>query len=584
MLMRWASVFVLAVIVWPWSAPEQSGRRWLADPELLTTDEQGRQYPHEIVDMDLVNKTAGWAVTRRDLLRFDGRFLHNDQVRTAKGFPAAIDMVSPTSGWVVGTSNLDEYFRSLVPANVYMLRYTGNHRWEDASQVVHKDGSVGPFPGGLTDVVAHADGTAWAVGAWRETQSRDGRERPILLHFDGKDWRDMTPNTWRYGRIDSISMVGPAEGWVAGTLGLPTGQGLDKVRGLIGHLSHGSWSEEALPTFSPPFQIGGVERIIMRDATEGWAVFHPYLVASCAQTGLLHYAGGRWIDASSVVPIQQYIAGMGLIPGTGRGWVSMRWACASPTPWQTGQRMRFDNGTLTPDPGGATLAPAVYALLDDDVQWAAAGGALMRFSDERLPTERQPARRGNGRYFPATGQYVDGPFLQYYEAHGLNLGDGGVSERESLALFGYPLSAPFQEANPETGNLALVQYFERARMEYHPENSEPYKTLLGRLGYRLDYQQPQRQPGCETFPQTRYDLCEPFRAFWHANGGLPVFGLPVTAADNEMSPADYQSYRMQYFERERLEYHPERKGTVYEVQLGRLGAENLRARGYLENN
>ncbi|HEX7102218.1 MAG TPA: peptidoglycan hydrolase, partial [Nitrolancea sp.] len=57
--------------------------------------------------------------------------------------------------------------------------------------------------------------------------------------------------------------------------------------------------------------------------------------------------------------------------------------------------------------------------------------------------------------------------------------DPGVSFRESLALFGYPISEEF--VDPQTGYV--TQYFERAVFEYHPENAgTPYTVLLKRLG------------------------------------------------------------------------------------------------------
>ncbi len=80
-------------------------------------------------------------------------------------------------------------------------------------------------------------------------------------------------------------------------------------------------------------------------------------------------------------------------------------------------------------------------------------------------------------FFAATGHRLGGGFKGYWHTHGLNLGDDGISERESLALFGYPISEEFTD--PATGYT--VQYFERARFEYHPENAEPYTILLGRL-------------------------------------------------------------------------------------------------------
>ncbi len=84
---------------------------------------------------------------------------------------------------------------------------------------------------------------------------------------------------------------------------------------------------------------------------------------------------------------------------------------------------------------------------------------------------------GATEFFPETGHRLGGGFKTYWHAHGLNMDDAGVSYRESLALFGYPISEEFTD--PATGYT--VQYFERARFEYHPENQEPYKILLGRL-------------------------------------------------------------------------------------------------------
>jgi Tol biopolymer transport system component len=81
-------------------------------------------------------------------------------------------------------------------------------------------------------------------------------------------------------------------------------------------------------------------------------------------------------------------------------------------------------------------------------------------------------------YFNVTGQTLRGRFRDYWHSHGLEFGDAGISHRESLALFGYPISEEF--VDPATG--LVTQYFERAVFEYHPDNPEPYKVLLRRLG------------------------------------------------------------------------------------------------------
>jgi hypothetical protein len=84
-------------------------------------------------------------------------------------------------------------------------------------------------------------------------------------------------------------------------------------------------------------------------------------------------------------------------------------------------------------------------------------------------------------YVAVTGHAIAPEFWAYWSRHGLDLGDPGVSYRESLALFGYPLSEPFTETNAD-GDTVLTQYFERAVFEWHPDNPETWRVLLRRLG------------------------------------------------------------------------------------------------------
>ncbi len=74
------------------------------------------------------------------------------------------------------------------------------------------------------------------------------------------------------------------------------------------------------------------------------------------------------------------------------------------------------------------------------------------------------------------------PFRSYYHSHGLEFdGRPGFSAAELLALLGLPLTQAGRERN-SSGDDVLTQWFERARVEYHPENKAPYDVLLGRLG------------------------------------------------------------------------------------------------------
>ena len=88
--------------------------------------------------------------------------------------------------------------------------------------------------------------------------------------------------------------------------------------------------------------------------------------------------------------------------------------------------------------------------------------------------------------------------------------------------------------------------------------------------------QAQDNPLCFNVPGINNCIDGRFLEFWTENGGLPVFGYPITASASE-STAD-GTFLAQYFERNRFELHPE-KALPYDVLLGRLGAERLRQQG-----
>ena len=73
-------------------------------------------------------------------------------------------------------------------------------------------------------------------------------------------------------------------------------------------------------------------------------------------------------------------------------------------------------------------------------------------------------------------------FLAYWREHGLEFdGRRGTSYPESLALFGLPLTQVRRERLSD-GREYWVQWFERARFEWHPELPLRYRVLLGLLG------------------------------------------------------------------------------------------------------
>lgn len=167
-------------------------------------------------------------------------------------------------------------------------------------------------------------------------------------------------------------------------------------------------------------------------------------------------------------------------------------------------------------------------------------------------------------YFPETGHFLSHGMLSYWLAFG------------GLPVFGYPITDEFVE------NGVVVQYFERARFEWHPGAwPSRYDILLGRLGSERTVGR-QNEAGfrrvvaasdanCSYFAATGHRLCFGFRDFWTGNGGLSIYGYPISEEFVE------NGIVVQYFERQRLEYHPEnpRGWQVLGGLLGQLQYDQL---------
>jgi hypothetical protein len=169
------------------------------------------------------------------------------------------------------------------------------------------------------------------------------------------------------------------------------------------------------------------------------------------------------------------------------------------------------------------------------------------------------------RYCPPGVPYcAENAFLAFWKANG------------GLEILGLPVSQPFVD-----NRGLIVQYYERAIMEWHPENEAKYQVLLTLLGNDLAGNRPERSApanpcsaDCATLSQTGHTLRGTFLHYWQNNGGLAVFGFPLTEEFTEINAADGKSYTVQYFERNRFEYHPEQVER-YQVLLGLLGSETL---------
>jgi hypothetical protein len=171
---------------------------------------------------------------------------------------------------------------------------------------------------------------------------------------------------------------------------------------------------------------------------------------------------------------------------------------------------------------------------------------------------RSPQSPDDCKYFPETGHRVCGEFLDFFNSRG------------GLEIFGYPLTEAFED---ETRGGLYVQYFQRTRMEFRPDNPDGYKVELGllvdELGYDFPPARPERIPSSNGvlhyyFSETGHVISFAFLDYFRDHGGVDIFGYP-------RSEFMYEGGRVvQYFQRGRMEWHPE-SSVGSQMRLANLG-------------
>jgi hypothetical protein len=304
------------------------------------------------------------------------------------------------------------------------------------------------------------------------------------------------------------------------------------------------------------------------------------------------YSGGKWDNSTNLMQVNARFRGM-IDAYNARHATSN----GSKRTWTAGVIPGWDETRIVPKRDGAKLIPRrAGAQYEESWQAAIASGpewiTITSYNEWPEQTQIEPSqgygnlylnltaryaslwKRGpdnctGGTHFPETGHSICKAMEQFWQRNG------------GLAQFGYPISAPLDEASPTDGKIYRTQYFERARFELHPEHAgTPYEVLLSQLGtvfHKPDPAVPALTGGRHTyFPQTGHNVSTVFSAYWQAHGDLAVNGYPISEEFQEVL-ADGKTYTVQYFERARFELHPENR-PPYNVLLGALGSMAWSAR------
>jgi hypothetical protein len=169
------------------------------------------------------------------------------------------------------------------------------------------------------------------------------------------------------------------------------------------------------------------------------------------------------------------------------------------------------------------------------------------------------AQDPNNQYFPETGHNVQGDFLRFYNAI-----------PNPTILYGYPITEEFTRKDG-----LQVQYFQRARFEYHPELPNGQRVVLTDLGTQMYTPSTQLNISnpfaCHLYAETDISVCFAFLDFYNHYGGPLQFGYPI-------SPFEYHDgLIVQYFQRARLEWQPSNPESerVILTDLGSLYFDKL---------
>jgi hypothetical protein len=500
------------------------------------------------------------------------------------------------------------------PGTNYLIRIE-NGEWRIAEDTTTRP-DILPMGGTIYDMaVASGANDGWAIG-------RTIDDEPLVWRLINGRWQPAeleVPAGMTTPRSMSLTADG-SDGWLTVT-------GEEGATNLLLRMRNGGWR--------PTTQVdnGRMEFLaISPDGKNGWGVG----IGENDAQSVYRYANGRWTRTQATIPaterpvtrltVDNSGAGWGMAAGAlwrfkidgtvtaayrapdgvsllpiavdpfGRGW-ALGWKELGQIEQPGGFEVqaetvavRLEGDTATQvDPETAFLLPegviprAAAMTPGGGQTWAGAAtgtgfGRLINFREPWPANDKGPAAAaplpGAGRCFAEVPYCLRGAFLRFWERNG------------GLDVLGLPITTEVVE---KFGDTELrVQYTQRARLEEHREfGGTANEVLLGLLGNALADPRAAEAPfkpvpasaapGTQWFPETQHNVAPPILPYWQNAGGLRVYGLPRSEAFNEANQADGKTYRVQYFERNRIEHHPEHAGTKYEFLLGLLGVEQFKA-------
>jgi hypothetical protein len=448
----------------------------------------------------------------------------------------ALAAIAPNDIWAAGVNGNQEFSRALI------MHYDGS-QWG-----VHKTFTEGDFPSIMYSVAARSANDVWAVGA---IGSAAAGIRGLIAHWDGHMWRQLADDEIGVNLSEAWDVTaapGAPDVWIAGQ------HGRTRDVAAVIHRGAGEWERDGEDLrVADQNYLRGITALSNTEVWavgygQSTNLQRPLMMRTTNGTDWSALPGAQVEGAAALYDIASIPGGDLIAVGTANGGALVEMyrdpcapAPAPPTPTAEATQPPAASPTPTgvptfaptPIPGDTTrtfpetgktvrglfldywernggLAQQGYPISDMFTEISALNGkpytvqyferAVFEYHpDNQAPYNVLLSQLGTFQYkqkypngapgqtpntsegsvlFPETGHRVGGKFLAYWQQNG------------ALAQQGYPISDEFMEKSDLNGQTYLVQYFERAVFELHPENEAPYDVLLSQLGtfqYREKY-------------------------------------------------------------------------------------------------
>ncbi len=553
----------------------------------------------EITGLTAVASDDVWAVgsfysasspsnTQAFTLHWDGRQWNTIALPVQGLFSSnlgAVAAVATDDVWAIG-----QYRSSASEGGTLVLRWDGK-AWTQVPAP-----GLAAFKARFLSMAAVSKNDIWAVGADYSQISQAGGEKLLIAHWDGQSWQPAsTPDIGgNVSILRGVAALSANDVWAVGV-----GTKASMFQPLVMHWDGAQWSVMSGLDLQEGGQLYGVTvaRSTSGAASSVWAVgMRGGSSTSPSATLVMHWDSTRWSVVNS--PSAEGSYNVNTLYAVAATTADKVWAAGEGSPeqpliasveGQQGRDVSDVSAALAASPVRVLRLVVTAAAQKGDVWFAGVArsttgngsntvGVLVRHTDapcaSATPSPSQSPSTplsvpGTGSHlFPETGKTVNGIFLDYWTKNG------------RLAQFGFPLSGLTQEVSDLDGKPYIMQYFERAVFEYHPEKQPPYNVLLSQLGtlrYKQKYpsgasapNQQQPQQGGKFFAETSKTVSGKFLDYWTRNGGIARQGYPISEPFMEKSDLDGKVYLVQYFERAVFEMHTENQ-SPYDVLLSQLG-------------